>query len=122
VTIEPGFAAVASGEATRFAVRTLNTGKSVAKRVVTCVTIPAGANIARTSGGLLANGSYCWRQASLRSGSSVEYVISIRADRRQARHFAVVARAVARNARATEARARVSVLAAIEKTTGGYTG
>jgi uncharacterized repeat protein (TIGR01451 family) len=122
VAIKPGFATVASGKPIRFVVRTTSIGRSVAKGVVTCVTIPAGANIARTSGGLMANGRYCWRQASLRSGASAKYVISIRADRRQAQHFALVARAVARNARATEAKARVSVLAAIEKTSGGYTG
>ena len=57
-----------------------------------------------------------------RTRDFVRYVISIRADRRQAQHFALVARAVARNAPATNARARVSVLAEVEKTTGGYTG
>ena len=37
----------------------------------------------------MASGRYCWRQASLRSGASVEYAISIRADRRQAQQCRV---------------------------------
>jgi conserved repeat domain len=122
VTITPGFTIVASGEPTRFVVRTTNAGTSVAKSVVTCITIPMGASVAKASGGIVAKGHYCWRAASLPPGKTVQYVISILADRRQAQHLALVASAGARNAPSTHARARVNVLAEVKKMTGGYTG
>jgi uncharacterized repeat protein (TIGR01451 family) len=122
VTLTPARATVASGAPIRFVVRTTNTGTSVANGVVTCITIPAGASVAEASGGFVAKGRYCWRKASLGPGTSVPYVISIRGDRRQAERLALVASAVARNAPATYGKARLDVLAAVKKMTGGYTG
>ena len=122
VTVSPAVATVASGVSTRFAIRTTNTGTSTATAVVTCVTIPAGASVAEATGGVVANGRYCWHEAALLPGKTAQYVISVRGDRRQAQHLALVASAAARNAPATFAKARLNVLAMVEKMTGGYTG
>jgi uncharacterized repeat protein (TIGR01451 family) len=122
VAVSPAVATVASGAPQRFVVKTTNTGAGAAKGVVTCIMIPVGASIARAAGGYVTTGRYCWRRASLRAGETVPYVIFIRGDRRQAEHLALVASAVARNASATFAQARLNVLAAVTEMTGGYTG
>ena len=122
LTVTPRVATVTSGEPKQFTVRTTNTGTSVAHGVITCLTVPPGASVARANGGYVIRGRYCWRVASLAPGKGVQYVISILGDRRQAERLALVARATARNAPATYDEARVQVLAAVKMTTGGYTG
>jgi hypothetical protein len=99
-----------------------NAGTRAAKDVVTCITIPAGASVAKANGGSVVKGRYCWPKASLAPGRAVHYAIEIRPDRRQAQHLVLVASAVARNAKATYARARLNVLAGVTVGSGGYTG
>ncbi len=113
---------VASGEPEHLVIRTTNTGQAVAHGVVTCITIPPGASVARVSGGSMVNGRYCWRSSSLAPATTVTYVIDVLGDRRQAQRLTFVASAVARNAPAVQATARLIVLAAVKTISGGYTG
>ncbi len=122
MTVTPRVATVTSGEPERFVITTTNTGHGVAMGVVTCITIPPGASVAEATGGLVVRGRYCWRASSLAPGKTVQYVIHVLGDRRQAQRLALVASATARNASAVHATARVTVLAAVKTITGGYTG
>ena len=122
VTITPGVATVTSGEPKRFVIRTSNTGNAAARGVVTCVSIPRGASVARATGGFVVAGRYCWQAPSLAAGKTVQYVIHVVGDRRQTRVVVLGVRAEARNAPGVRAAARVDVLTAVSSTAGGYTG
>ncbi len=103
-------------------IRTTNTGHVAAYGVVTCMTIPPGSSVARVSGGSMVDGRYCWRSSSLAPATTVQYVIDVLGDRRQVKRLTFVASAVARNAPAVQATARLMVLAAVKTISGGYTG
>jgi uncharacterized repeat protein (TIGR01451 family) len=80
VSITPSRTRVPAGGRVVYTVRTLNASGVTAKRVVTCVPIPAGMAVVNRHGGSsrIRKGQVCWRRASLAPNASARYRLTLR--------------------------------------------
>ena len=122
VSITPPTATLISGVPIPATIFTTNVGKSTARNVLTCLSLPSGITVAKAAGGFPLQGRYCWRTRTVVRGAHVTFRFQVRGDARLVGKVRLVAGAEASNAPAVVDTSRVIVLPARKTHQGGYTG